>query len=47
MAMLIGLVLVPVVSLFTPKMDKATVEKMFAGYNKPLDVAKKPNHSKK
>ena len=38
LAMLVGLVLVPVVSLFTPKPDAAEVDKMFACYNQTVTV---------
>ena len=40
-AMVGGLVLVPVVSLFTPKMKKETVESMFECYNQEVVVSKK------
>lgn len=58
-AMLAGLVLVPVVSLFTPKLDSQLVEDTFACYNKttavaqktslgdPAPVARKPKNKKK
>ena len=36
--MILGLILVPVVSLFTPKMDAGRVDGMFEGYNKPVEV---------
>lgn len=40
-AMLAGLVIVPVVSLFTPKPDKQLVEETFACYDKPTEVTQK------
>jgi Na+(H+)/acetate symporter ActP len=40
-AMLAGLVIVPVVSLFTPKPDKALVDEAFACYDKTAKVAQK------
>ena len=40
-AMLLGLVIVPVVSLFTPKPDKDLVENTFACYDKTTVVAQK------
>ncbi len=40
-AMLMGLVIVPVVSLFTPKPEKALVESTFACYDKTTVVAQK------
>ncbi len=40
-AMLAGLVIVPVVSLFTPKPDKEMVENAFACYEKTTEVAQK------
>lgn len=40
-AMLAGLVIVPIVSLFTPKPDKALVENAFACYEKETVVAQK------
>ncbi len=40
-AMLAGLVIVPVVSLFTPKPDKEMVENAFACYEKPTEVTQK------
>ena len=40
-AMLGGLVIVPVVSLITPKMKKETVETMFECYNQEVVVSKK------
>ena len=36
--MLIGLVIVPVISLFTPKPDAELVENAFASYNKKVMV---------
>ncbi len=41
LAMLAGLVLVPLVSLFTPKMDKLSVDKMFACYEETVVIQKK------
>ena len=40
-AMLAGLVIVPVVSLFTPKPDKTLVDETFACYDKTNVVAQK------
>ena len=40
-AMLLGLVIVPVVSLFTPKPEKELVESTFACYDKTTVVAQK------
>jgi len=40
-AMVGGLVLVPVVSLLTPKMKNDNVEKMFECYNQEVVVSKK------
>ena len=40
-AMLAGLVIVPLVSLFTPKPDKALVDNAFACYEKKTEVAQK------
>ena len=40
-AMLAGLVIVPVVSLFTPKPDRKLVENAFACYEKKTEVAQK------
>lgn len=40
-AMLGGLVIVPLVSLFTPKMDKAKVDQMFACYDEKVQVTAK------
>ncbi len=39
--MLAGLVIVPVVSLFTPKPDKGLVDNSFACYEEKTEVAKK------
>lgn len=39
--MLVGLVIVPVVSLFTPKPDKELVDNAFACYDKENTVAQK------
>ena len=39
--MLLGLVIVPVVSLFTPKPEKELVESTFACYDKTTVVAQK------
>ena len=36
-----GLILVPVISMFTPKMSKAEVEEKFAGYDKKVLVSVK------
>ena len=41
LAMVGGLVIVPVVSLFTPKMKKEEVEEKFAGYDKKVLVSVK------
>ena len=41
LAMVAGLVVVPAVSLITPKMKKDVVEEAFAGYNKVVSVPKK------
>ncbi len=38
LAMVCGLVVVPVVSLITPKMDKKTVDDMFSGYDRKVLV---------
>ncbi len=40
-AMIAGLVVVPLVSLITPKMKKEVVEEAFAGYNKVVSVPEK------
>lgn len=40
-AMLAGLVIVPIVSLFTPKPDAEFVEETFACYNKKIEVSQK------
>ena len=40
-AMLAGLVIVPIVSIFTPKPDKTLVEDAFACYNKETTVPQK------
>lgn len=40
-AMLAGLVIVPVVSLFTPKLDKKMVDDAFACYEEKTEVSKK------
>jgi SSS family solute:Na+ symporter len=40
-AMVTGLVIVPVVSVITPKMDKNIVNKMFECYEEKVLVAKK------
>ena len=42
-AMLAGLVIVPVVSLFTKKPDEAFLEETFSCYNKKTEVAQKAN----
>ncbi len=39
--MLIGLVIVPVVSLLTPKMDNAQVEDIFSGYEETITIKSK------
>jgi len=39
--MIAGLVLVPVVSLFTPKMDKQVVDDAFACYNEKVTVSRR------
>ena len=38
LAMVLGLVLVPLVSLFTPKMNKTLVDEMYVCYNKTVNV---------
>ena len=40
-AMIAGLIIVPVVSLISPKPDKQTVEDAFACYNKKVLVSQK------
>jgi hypothetical protein len=40
-AMLAGLVIVPVVSLFTPKQDATEVDEMFCCYNREVVVQSK------
>ena len=40
-AMLAGLVIVPVVSLITPKMNKADIDKMFSCYDEKITVSVK------
>lgn len=45
-AMLAGLIIVPVVSLLTPKPDKKLVEETFACYDKPKVVAQKTSLGK-
>lgn len=45
-AMLAGLIIVPVVSLFTPKPDKKLVDETFACYDKPKVVAQKTSLGK-
>ena len=40
-AMLAGLIIVPVVSAFTPKPDKALVDEAFACYDKETTVSQK------
>ena len=40
-AMLAGLVVVPIVSAFTPKMDKAFVDDLFESYDVPVTVHRK------
>ena len=39
--MLLGLIIVPVVSLITPKPDAKMVEDVFACYDKPTEVPQK------
>ena len=39
--MLAGLVVVPIVSAFTPKMDKAFVDDLFESYDVPVTVHRK------
>ncbi|MBQ8974292.1 MAG: sodium:solute symporter, partial [Oscillospiraceae bacterium] len=36
--MVLGLIIVPIVSLFTPKMNPHRVDNMFKGYDKPVEV---------
>ena len=40
-AMILGLIIVPIVSLVTPKMKKETVEEIFSCYNEKVEVAEK------
>ncbi len=40
-AMVVGLILVPIVSLFTKKPDKEMVEEIFSCYEEPVTVAQK------
>jgi hypothetical protein len=40
-AMLLGLIIVPVVSLLTPKPDAKLIEDTFACYDKPTEVPQK------
>ena len=40
-AMVGGLIIVPVVSLITPKMNKNFVDKIFACYDQKVEVTKK------
>ena len=40
-AMIAGLIVVPIVSLFTPSPDKKRVEKIFACYDEPVSVQRK------
>lgn len=44
-AMLAGLVIVPAVSLFTPKPEKELIESTFACYNKKIEVPQKQSLS--
>ena len=39
--MLAGLVIVPVVSLLTPKMDSSKVEEIFSGYEETITIKKR------
>lgn len=39
--MLAGLVIVPVVSLITPKLEKRMVDDMFAGYDETITIKKR------
>ena len=41
LAMVLGLVLVPLVSLFTRKMDKGLVDEMYMCYNRTVNVPAK------
>ncbi len=41
LSMVLGLVLVPIVSAFTPKMDKTLVESMYVCYNRTVNVPAK------
>jgi len=41
LSMVLGLVLVPIVSLFTRKMDKTLVEQMYMCYNRTVNVPAK------
>ena len=43
--MIAGLIIVPVVSLFTPKMKKADVDAMFSCYDKKVEVSQKTSLS--
>ena len=45
-AMMGGLIIVPIVSLFTKKMDKAAVDEMFVCYDKKVEVSKKESLGK-
>ena len=40
-AMILGLILVPVVSIVTPKMNKETVDGIFACYDEEVNVKRK------
>ena len=39
--MVIGLVIVPVVSLLTPKLDRQRVDEIFSCYDEPVTVDKR------
>lgn len=38
-AMVGGLIIVPIISLFTPKQDRAVLDRMFSCYDKPVEVS--------
>lgn len=40
-AMIVGLIIIPLVSLITPKLDKTGVEQIFTCYDKPVHVSEK------
>ena len=46
-AMIAGLIIVPIVSLITPKMDNEHVEKMFTCYDEKVVVSKKKSLAEK